>query len=95
MDEGPRDAAPVLLINGEPTWSYLYRHMIPPLVAAGRRVVAPDLMGFGRFDKPTERSDYTYQAYVDRVLQGLDLPVLTILGRMTRSWPVWKRCSRS
>jgi pimeloyl-ACP methyl ester carboxylesterase len=48
IDEGPGDASPVLLMHGEPTWSYLYRHMIAPLVAAGHRVVAPDLPGFGR-----------------------------------------------
>ena len=47
LDEGPSDAAPVLLMHGEPSWSYLYRHMIPPLVAAGHRVIAPDLIGFG------------------------------------------------
>ena len=48
VDEGPRDGAPVLLLHGEPTWSYLYRSMIEPLTAAGRRVLAPDLIGFGR-----------------------------------------------
>ena len=56
LDEGPSDAAPVLLMHGEPSWSYLYRHMIPPLVAAGHRVIAPDLVGFGRSDKPTEQA---------------------------------------
>ena len=65
VDEGPQDAAPVLLLHGEPTWSYLYRKMIPPLVDAGHRVVAPDLVGFGRSDKPSERSTYTYQRHVD------------------------------
>ena len=60
VDEGPRDAAPVLMLHGEPTWSYLYRHMIPPVVAAGLRVVAPDLIGFGKSDKPDARSDYSY-----------------------------------
>ena len=55
VDVGPRDAAPVLLLHGEPTWSFLYRHMIPPLAGAGLRVVAPDLVGFGRSDKPAER----------------------------------------
>ena len=59
LDEGPRDAAPVLLMHGEPTWSYLYRHMIPVLTAAGHRVVAPDLVGFGKSDKPVLRTDYT------------------------------------
>jgi haloalkane dehalogenase len=65
IDEGPRDARPVLLLHGEPTWSYLYRHMIGPLLDAGLRVVAPDLVGFGRSDKPAEQEDYTYQRHVD------------------------------
>ena len=63
LDEGAGET--VLLLHGEPTWSYLYRHMIPPLVAAGFRVVAPDLVGFGRSDKPSERTDHTYQRQVD------------------------------
>jgi haloalkane dehalogenase len=74
VEEGPRDAAPVLLLHGEPSWSYLYRSMIPPLVAAGRRVIAPDLIGFGRSDKPADVKDYSYaahlawlQAFVDRL----------------------------
>jgi len=64
VDEGPRDGRTVLLMHGEPTWSYLYRHIIPRLVSAGHRVVAPDLIGLGRSDKPTERSDYTYERHV-------------------------------
>ena len=60
LDEGPRDGLPVLLMHGEPSWSYLYRKMIPGLVAAGYRVIAPDLIGFGRSDKPTERSAVSY-----------------------------------
>ncbi len=71
VDEGPADAAPVLLLHGEPSWSYLYRHMIPVLVAAGHRVVAPDLVGFGRSDKPTEQSDYTYARHVEWMRQLL------------------------
>ena len=54
LDEGPRDGQVVLLLHGEPSWSYLYRFMIPDLVAAGHRVVAPDLIGFGRSDKPSD-----------------------------------------
>ena len=65
VDEGPKDAAPILLLHGEPTWSFLYRKMIPILVKAGHRVIVPDLIGFGRSDKPTKRSDYTYQRHVD------------------------------
>ena len=64
IDEGPRDADPVLLMHGEPSWCYLYRKMIPILLAAGHRVVAPDLVGFGRSDKPTELSDYSYARHV-------------------------------
>ncbi len=60
IDKGPRDAPPVLLMHGEPTWSFLYRKMIPVLVAAGHRVIAPDLVGFGRSDKPSRASDYSY-----------------------------------
>jgi pimeloyl-ACP methyl ester carboxylesterase len=64
VDEGPADGAVVLCMHGEPSWSYLYRKMIPPLVAAGHRVIAPDLVGFGKSDKPTRKSDYTYARHV-------------------------------
>lgn len=64
VDEGPRAAAPILLMHGEPSWSFLYRHMIAGLVGKGHRVVAPDLIGFGKSDKPTEQSDYTYERHV-------------------------------
>jgi haloalkane dehalogenase len=77
VDEGPRDGRPVLLLHGEPSWSYLYRSMIGPLVAAGLRVVAPDLIGFGRSDKPAAREDYTYARHVgwltDLIVNHLDL----------------------
>ena len=69
LDEGPRDADPILLMHGEPSWSYLYRHMIPPLVAAGHRVIAPDLIGFGKSDKPAARTDYSYQSQVDTFMR--------------------------
>ena len=59
IDAGPADGPVMLLLHGEPTWSYLYRRMIPPLVEAGYRCIAPDLIGFGRSDKPVERSTYT------------------------------------
>ncbi len=84
LDEGPPDAAPVLLMHGEPSWSFLYRTMIPVLVDAGLRVVAPDLVGFGRSDKPTQRDDYTYQRHVDwsrSVLEQLDLRDATLVGQ--------------
>ena len=64
IDEGPRDGPVVLLMHGEPTWSYLYRKMIPVLVAGGCRVLAPDLVGFGRSDKPARKSDYSYFNHV-------------------------------
>jgi haloalkane dehalogenase len=63
IDEGPSSADPVLLIHGEPSWSYLYRKMVPILVEAGNRVIVPDLVGFGRSDKPAGRSDYTFQRH--------------------------------
>lgn len=85
VDEGPRDAAPVLLLHGEPSWSYLYRRMIPPLVAAGHRVVAPDLVGFGRSDKPAAMEDYTYARHVEwmrqLVFDHLDLRGITFFGQ--------------
>ncbi|HRE00346.1 MAG TPA: haloalkane dehalogenase [Ilumatobacteraceae bacterium] len=82
VDEGPSDAAPVLLMHGEPSWAFLYRHMIPTLVAAGHRVIAPDLVGFGRSDKPAEQSDYTYARQVgwmrDALFAHLDLTGITL-----------------
>jgi haloalkane dehalogenase len=82
VDEGPRSAPPVLLLHGEPSWSYLYRKMIPVLTAAGHRAVAPDLVGFGRSDKPVRREDYTYQRHVDwmrGVVEALDLRGVTLV----------------
>jgi haloalkane dehalogenase len=82
VDEGPREAAPVLLLHGEPSWSFLYRKMVPVFVRAGLRVVAPDLVGFGRSDKPTRREDYTYQAHVAwmaGVVSALDLRAITLV----------------
>ncbi len=85
LDEGPRDAAPVLLLHGEPSWCFLYRHVIPPLVAAGHRVVAPDLVGFGRSDKPAQQSDYTYARHVawmaSLIFDALDLRDITFFGQ--------------
>lgn len=82
IDEGPQDAHPVLCLHGEPTWSYLYRKMVPVLTQAGHRVIAPDLVGFGKSDKPTERGDYTYQRHVDWMMawvEGLDLRNITLV----------------
>jgi haloalkane dehalogenase len=84
IDEGPDDAPPVLLLHGEPSWSFLYRRMIPILVDAGLRAVAPDLVGFGRSDKPTRRADYTYQRHVDWMtswLDAVDLHDATLVGQ--------------
>jgi haloalkane dehalogenase len=85
LDEGPADASPVLLMHGEPSWSYLYRHMIPPLVAAGHRVIAPDLVGFGRSDKPMQQHDYTYARHVawmsSLLFDVLDLNDITFFGQ--------------
>ena len=81
LDEGPSDAAPVLLMHGEPSWAYLYRKMVPVLVEAGHRAVVPDLVGFGRSDKPARREDYTYQRHVDWMrafLETLDLRDITL-----------------
>lgn len=65
VEEGPPDGETVLLLHGEPSWSFLYRHLIPVLVDAGLRVVAPDLVGFGRSDKPAHRDDYSYARHVE------------------------------
>ncbi|MCU9838743.1 haloalkane dehalogenase [Ruegeria sp. WL0004] len=82
VDAGPRDAAPVLMLHGEPTWSYLYRHMVPQFAAAGFRAVAPDLIGFGKSDKPAERSNYTYArhvAWMSDWLTRVDLHGITLI----------------
>lgn len=84
LDEGPRDAAPLLLMHGEPTWSYLYRKMIPVLTAAGHRCIAPDLIGFGRSDKLDNRIDYSYQFHVDVIngfVRALDLKKIILFGQ--------------
>jgi pimeloyl-ACP methyl ester carboxylesterase len=83
LDEGPRDAAQVFLcLHGEPTWSYLYRRMIPPLVGAGHRVVAPDFLGFGRSDKPADDAVYTFDFHRGHLLalvERLDLRGITLV----------------
>ncbi|MCG8588071.1 MAG: haloalkane dehalogenase [Proteobacteria bacterium] len=81
VDEGPRGAAPVLMLHGEPSWSYLYRFMIPPCAAAGHRVVAPDLIGFGRSSKPRRIADYSYQHHcnwLQALIEALDLQEITL-----------------
>ncbi len=82
VDEGLRTGALLLLMHGEPSWSYLYRKMIPTLVEDGFRVIVPDLPGFGRSDKPAAAGDYTYQRLVDwmeaALIHHLDLTDITM-----------------
>jgi haloalkane dehalogenase len=86
IDEGPRDGPVVLLMHGEPSWSYLYRKMIPPLVAAGARCVAPDLIGFGRSDKPDAVSDYTYARHVAWMIDWFDQQDLRNATLFCQDW---------
>lgn len=86
LDEGPADGQVVLLMHGEPSWSYLYRKMIPGLVSTGYRVVAPDLPGFGRSDKPAERSDYSYQNHVDWMTRWLTAVGLNQVVLFCQDW---------
>jgi haloalkane dehalogenase len=82
IDEGPRDAPVVLMMHGEPTWSYLYRHMIGPVAAAGLRVIAPDLVGFGRSDKLAKTGNYSYArhvAWMRSLIESLDLTNMTLV----------------
>lgn len=82
VDEGPADADPVLMLHGEPSWSFLYRKMIPPVVNAGHRVIAPDLTGFGKSDKPAVISTHTYLFHVEAMTQlivDLDLRDITLV----------------
>ena len=84
LDEGPVDGSIVVLMHGEPSWCYLWRRVIPPLVDAGLRVVAPDLVGFGRSDKPADVRDHTYAAHVAWMrailFDALDLRDITLVG---------------
>ncbi|WP_435950007.1 haloalkane dehalogenase [Psychrobacter sp. DM8] len=86
LDEGSKDADPILLLHGEPSWCYLYRKMIPILTAAGHRVIAPDLPGFGRSDKPADRNDYTYQRHVDWMQSLLDQLKLDRITLFCQDW---------
>jgi len=81
LDEGEPDGEIVLCLHGQPTWSYLYRYMIPIFVAAGYRVLAPDFVGFGKSDKPTKPSNYTYAkhvAWMSAWLEGLELTAVNL-----------------
>ena len=86
LDEGPREATPVLMMHGEPSWSFLYRKMIGPVVAAGYRVLAPDLIGFGKSDKPTSKSAYTYAGHVAWMLDWFDALELDRVVLACQDW---------
>lgn len=86
VDEGLKDAEVVLLMHGEPSWSYLYRHMIPILVKAGYRTIAPDLVGFGRSDKPTEQNDHTYRRHVEWMTEWVKLLDLINITLFCQDW---------
>jgi pimeloyl-ACP methyl ester carboxylesterase len=82
VDEGPRDGKPVVLVHGNPTWGYLYRNFIPPLVTAGHRAIVPDHLGFGRSDKPDRPELYTIARHAERMeslLESLDLRNATVV----------------
>lgn len=86
VDEGDPAADPILMLHGEPSWSYLYRHMIPVCAAAGHRVIAPDLIGFGKSDKPTKIDDYSYQSHIDWMLAFIDKLALQNITLVCQDW---------
>jgi haloalkane dehalogenase len=86
LDEGPHDGPPIVLLHGEPTWSYLYRKMIPPLAEGGFRVLAPDLIGFGRSDKPSRIEDYTYLRHVEWVTSWFERLKLKDVTLVVQDW---------
>ena len=86
VDEGPADAETVLLLHGQPTWSYLYRTVVARLVGLGLRAVAPDLIGFGRSDKPLARTAHTIRAHVDWVAQFTDVIGLRGITLVVQDW---------
>ena len=86
VDEGPRDGRVVLLLHGEPSWSYLYRHTIPPLRDAGLRVVAPDLLGFGKSDKPVRKSDYSFAGHVAWMRAFIEALALEDITLFCQDW---------
>ena len=96
VDEGPVDGPVMLLLHGMPTWSYLYRDMIPLLVDAGFRCIAPDHMGFGRSDKPTDPHWYSiarHQEILSSLILALDLQRVTLVCRIGVGRLVWRRRS--
>ncbi len=86
VDEGPRDAPPVLLFHGEPSWSFLYRKMIPVLLDAGFRCLAPDLIGFGKSDKPDDVGFYTYDRHISWLKQWRDAVVPETAALFCQDW---------
>ena len=86
VDEGPANGAAVLLLHGEPSWSYLYRKMIPPLRDAGFRVIAPDLIGFGKSDKPVRQSEYSYAGHVAWMRQFIEALSLNDVTLFCQDW---------
>jgi pimeloyl-ACP methyl ester carboxylesterase len=87
IDEGPRDAATVFLcLHGEPTWSYLYRRMIPVFAAAGHRVVAPDFLGFGKSDKPQKIDDYTFDFHRNMLIALIERLDLRNIVLVVQDW---------
>ncbi len=86
LDEGPRDGQVILMLHGEPSWSYLYRFMIPVCVKAGYRVIAPDLIGFGKSDKPTAISDYTYNKHLTWLLTLIDALEIRTSTLVCQDW---------
>jgi haloalkane dehalogenase len=86
LDAGPSDGDTVLLLHGQPTWSYLYRKVIPPLVEAGLRVIAPDLIGFGRSDKPVRRTDHTVRAHIRWLSQSIEALDLSDITAVVQDW---------
>jgi haloalkane dehalogenase len=86
LDEGPTNAAPVLLLHGVPTWSYLYRHIIKIIAAAGNRVIVPDLIGFGKSDKPDKKSDHSYKSHIEWIKTFIDLLHLKNIILFGQDW---------
>ncbi len=86
LDEGPKDGEIILLLHGQPSWSYLYRHMIPLLSKAGYRVIAPDNVGFGKSDKPIEQSAHNYQMHVDVMSNFISLLNLQNITLFAQDW---------
>jgi haloalkane dehalogenase len=86
VDEGPKDAAPVVLLHGEPSWSYLYRKFIPKIAGAGLRALAPDLIGFGKSDKPSAQEDYSYSRHVRWLHAWFDALDLSNVTLFVQDW---------